>query len=114
MAKKKQPLADFIDTFPSPVTDSLFQITAKHPPAPPSEAPAPLNHGAETFEHPRPSIRKSQRFEDIYMRQTLFLRKDLIERLSNIAATQSKGFKTRLINEVLEKGLDDFEKSGVF
>ncbi|MFB5268860.1 hypothetical protein ACE41H_19035 [Paenibacillus enshidis] len=102
MAKKKQPLVDFIDTFPSPVTDSLFQITAKHPPAPPAEASEYT------------SVRKSQRFEDIYMRQTLFLRKDLIERLSNIAATQSKGFKTRFINEVLEKGLDDFEKSGVF
>ncbi|MCR8964141.1 hypothetical protein O0550_13145 [Brevibacillus halotolerans] len=52
------------------------------------------------------------RMEDTYTRQTFLIRNDLIERLKRVAATQKKGFKTRLMNYVLEKELDELNPSG--
>jgi hypothetical protein len=136
MPRKKALSADF-DQFSSSITDSIFDTLAAHPSSPiPSSnsrcSNSPITKSlssqvslircSEPSEHkerqhqndslPYAVLRRAARFEDSYTRQTFFLRNDLAERLNKIAAQQSKGFKMRLINHVLENALDDFEQSG--
>jgi hypothetical protein len=49
------------------------------------------------------------RVEDTHTRDTYLIRNDLLERLNKVAAKQSKGFKMRLINYLLEEGLKSLE-----
>jgi hypothetical protein len=49
--------------------------------------------------------------EETHRRQTFLLKRELAERLNNVAAKADRGFKTFLINQVLEQALDDIEKN---
>lgn len=136
MPRKKVLSADF-DKFSSPITGSIFDMLAAHPssPIPSSDNSCSKSHFTESLNsqaslircsvpsepkerqhqndsQPYAAVRRATRFEDAYTRQTFFLRNDLAERLNKIAAQQSKGFKMRLINHVLENALNDFEQSG--
>lgn len=52
------------------------------------------------------------RVEDTHTRDTYLIRNDLLERFNNVARTQKKGFKMRLINHILEKELDRIDPEG--
>lgn len=51
--------------------------------------------------------KEKKKKEDLFTRQTYLIRNDLIKRFDKAAATRKKGFKTDVINELLEAFLNE-------
>ena len=49
-------------------------------------------------------------YEERFTKRTFLVERDLIDRLDKIADKRPKGFKTRLINELLAAGLRQIEE----
>lgn len=54
--------------------------------------------------------RSAERFEDSYKRSTFFINNDLSERLDKLSKKHDRGYKTAVINALLENFLDAAEK----
>jgi hypothetical protein len=115
MPRKKILSADF-DQFSPSITDSILDTLAAHPSKAFGDEHRPLPEPHERQERGSSvayaTVNHRPRMEDTCTRQTFLIRNDLIERLNRIAATQKKGFKTRFMNYVLEKELDELNTSG--
>lgn len=61
---------------------------------------------AKAFEQ---QVKERQKMEDIYSRHTFLIRNDLLKRLEKTVKKKPRGFKTQLINKLLETALDQLE-----